>query len=96
LQHISVVFFVGLLLTKVSAFHVYEHHTDNEHEDQCELCLLLIDSQQAETLTTPLTFSEEKFVPTRPQSKILIPDFQVISDVSKTDLFSRPPPSLHS
>ncbi len=88
------VLFIGLLLIKISAFHVYEHHhAEEEHEEPCELCLLSIDLQQADVLEIWFHGNWEITLPTQYPIKIEFADSQAQSGVLKTDLVSRPPPT---
>ena len=97
LKHIGVVVFIGLLLVKTFAFHVHHHdHTDGEHESPCELCLLLIVSQQSDSLTFTFDYIQEKYILPNDQIKIVSTDHQVVLGPLTTYLFSRPPPHLLS
>jgi len=82
------------MLTKVSAFHLYEHHDAFDgHETQCEFCLLAIDNQQAETLTAfTADLTEEPILIPR-GNKIIAFAFIPILEPAQTELVSRPPPT---
>ena len=60
MKHSVSILLVGLLLIKISAFHVYDHHdTEDPPGNQCELCILILDGQPSEALYTPaLAISE--------------------------------------
>ena len=93
----GVILLTGLVLAKVSAFHIYEHHhTFNEQEEQCEFCLLAIDSQKTEVFISSLSLAWEEVSTTLQQNQIIVKHLDVLSDTWKADLFSRPPPSLFS
>ncbi|MEL6304696.1 MAG: hypothetical protein AAFQ20_07900 [Bacteroidota bacterium] len=93
LKQIGAIVFLSLLLFKVSALHVYEHHHDEEaHEHPCEHCELALDFQKADIqLTFPVLV---------PQMAIALPfdgDLSFLTTQTQkssfiTELFSRPPP----
>ena len=95
LEYIGTVLFIGLMLVKISAFHVYEHHDSvyGQHT-QCELCVLTMESQQGETLMTPTAIVAVDLNIPDYNSDITPFDLPVITDPLKTTLFSRPPPSF--
>ena len=78
---------IGVLLIKISAFHVCEHHDSPEHsETPCENCLLVSDALELEGISTPVEglelfrpeiLSAEKlvFVTTRYKNKKRIANF---------------------
>ncbi len=88
---------IGVLLIKISAFHVCEHHHSSEHsETPCENCLLVIDALELEGILTagedpelfrPEILSTKKLVfsTTRYKNKKRIANFRC-----------RPPPLLFS
>ncbi|MEM9361842.1 MAG: hypothetical protein AAGA43_04355 [Bacteroidota bacterium] len=95
LKHIGVVVFIGLLLIKTSAFHVHDHDdTTEEHENPCELCVLLIASQQSDTLILIFDYIQEKPVRPNTQVKVSTIDYRDIRTPLSTYLFSRPPPEF--
>ena len=95
LKYLGAVFFISLMLLKASAFHVYEHHiTSDGEESQCELCVLTIDSQQAETLVADSYDQNENTTLPSYEPKIFTFDLEVIRGPLKTELFSRPPPTI--
>ena len=86
--------FIGLMLVKASAFHIYEHHDDlSEQDTQCEYCVLIIDSQQSDLFLSFQDIVDEDIVTIYCQGKITSVDFQVNLSPSKTELLPRPPPS---
>ena len=85
---------VCLMLLKVSAFHIYTHHSENDDHIECQICDLVLENQSAEV---QLTFTEN----------IIVPDFYLFAEPveiidqdvpSKTShnlhLFLRPPPVI--
>ena len=95
LKQIGAFVFLSLLLFKVSAFHVYEQHHDEEaHEHPSEHCELALDFQKADIqLTFPVLV---------PQMAIALPydgDLSLLttqpqnSSLSK-ELLSRPTPAF--
>ncbi|MEO1012031.1 MAG: hypothetical protein AAFX53_12040 [Bacteroidota bacterium] len=93
LGRISVVLLIGLLLIKVSAFHVCEHHdTPDDSNAHCELCVLAIEAQQLDgnipsTLVLDYT---PPLVPFRLKTTFLGKDYT--DSLRNGTLFSRPPP----
>ncbi|MEM8847973.1 MAG: hypothetical protein AAGD17_12795 [Bacteroidota bacterium] len=86
--------FTGLMLLKVSAFHVYAHQDDDcESIENCEICDIALENQ-----TSDIDF----FTPPalKINNKVLFEDVLVItthsfeSDSKVSLLLSRPPPNL--
>ena len=95
LKYLGAAFLLVLLLVKASAFHIYDHHDSlNGQENQCEFCLLVIDSQQADILLVSSDISEGNIPTPLLQDQIISVDFQVNLSPSKTELLPRPPPSI--
>ncbi|WP_435622831.1 hypothetical protein [Flagellimonas sp.] len=99
IKHIGTLLFTGLLLLKVSAFHVYEHHDKHEdktheHENECELCFLTFFFQQSDILTADFDSIQTKVVSPVFQDPIITLDSLVLSGLWETYFLSRPPPSL--
>lgn len=95
LKYFGALLFVGLVLAKVSAFHVYEHHDTLSGQDtHCEFCFLAIENQQADVLLDPVEVIVED--PGLPEYKgdTNPYELQLHNGPLKTALFSRPPPSL--
>ncbi|MEO1486000.1 MAG: hypothetical protein AAFU57_09640 [Bacteroidota bacterium] len=93
LKQIGAFVFFSLLLFKVSAFHVYEHHhSEEEHEHTCEHCAFALDFQKADV---QVSFQEVVFQEPLVSLFDGEPSFlaaQINTNSVKTDLFSRPPP----
>lgn len=50
---------IGVILIKISAFHVCGHHDSSEHsKTPCENCLLVIDALELEGFSIPVEGSE--------------------------------------
>ena len=95
LKYLGAVLFVTLMLTKASAFHIYEHHDSlNDQETPCELCILSIDNQQTDILFCPILSLVENIELPVYQGNLISFDLQLDKGPMKTSLFSRPPPSL--
>ena len=95
LKYLGSFLFVAILLAKVSAFHIYEHQDDSKgHQDQCEYCLLVIESQQTDIVLTSSTFAEDKFLPSVYQIKTTTVDSEVDLNPFKTEQLPRPPPAV--
>ena len=87
------ILFVGLVLIKVSAFHVYEHFDslDGSHED-CELCIFAIEGQQFESSLFPIAEIEQilSIIASRPKITYVVQEHVVL--IKKGILLLRPPP----
>ncbi|MEP3210814.1 MAG: hypothetical protein ABJN95_16550 [Maribacter sp.] len=93
LERFSAVLLIGLLLIKVSAFHVYEHHDSlDDSNDHCELCVLTIEGQQSESLTPPLTVVVHSPLQFPSLPKIHSLEEGYVQTIVKGNLFARPPP----
>lgn len=94
LKQLGIVLFVSILLIKLSAFHIYEHHdTIDEQEMQCELCFLVFESQHSEGLQPIIPIIEDSTLRLSSESKIIELNFQPVPNLHRAALFSRPPPS---
>ena len=93
IKHISALLLISLLLLKVSAFHVYEHHNElTEHEHQCELCFITFVSQQVDILVFDTNFISIDFEPPEFKEQINSTDLSSPSGFWQSSLLSRPPP----
>lgn len=93
MKHIGTLLLISLLLLKVSAFHVYEHHNESvEHEHQCELCFIAFISQQVDILVFDTYFVQIEFEPPEFTEQINITDLSFPSGFWQSSLLSRPPP----
>ncbi|MEM9076191.1 MAG: hypothetical protein AAGC43_04085 [Bacteroidota bacterium] len=93
IKHIGAFLLIGLLLIKVSAFHVYEHHDEpDEHEHQCELCFLTFISQQVDILVFDTNFIQIGFELPEFTEPINITDLSFPFGFWPSGLLSRPPP----
>ncbi|WP_394749352.1 hypothetical protein [Spongiimicrobium salis] len=94
LQHFGTLLLISLLLIKSSAFHVYEHEETSDDSNHCELCVLTLDSQQAEVLVPAVAIANETPVY---KELSLNEDFESINYKNSDNwstLLSRPPPHL--
>lgn len=88
------ILFISLVLTKISSFHVYEHHDNvSGQETPCELCILTFENQHEDLLLTPEAKLDLKQSFRIYQSKITPFNIQLKMGPEKTELFSRPPPA---
>lgn len=93
LQRCSAFLLIGLLLIKISSFHVYEHQdTLDDSLEHCEHCLLVLNAQQSEGLITPVFFLQEYSTPVLYEQKIISSGFLFTKTAKPVILFSRPPP----
>ncbi|UII81319.1 hypothetical protein [Flagellimonas sp. CMM7] len=85
---------IGLLLIKVSAFHVYEHQNNLDNPlEHCEHCLLAFDGQQFEGLIPSNPVPQKFLTPVISKQKIVSSKFSFTNTAKLVSLFSRPPPS---
>ncbi|WP_139063719.1 hypothetical protein [Flagellimonas eckloniae] len=94
IKHLGSFLLITLILIKVSAFHVYEHHDD--HEDKtgsCEFCLFAIDSQQSDLLLQASAVIKVPNELSAYKPCIISQDFQISRVSCRSNLFYRPPPS---
>lgn len=95
LKHIGSTFLLGLLLIKLSAFHVYEEHDNlNGQEHHCEFCLLAIENQQLDSLIVSSPLIDDIFNEPIHQDGIIWVDLSVNLNHSKEEQFTRPPPFI--
>lgn len=93
LIRLSAILLIGLLLVKISAFHVYEHHDSvGESKEPCERCVLIIEGQQLESLTPSTTVVECATLQIPSQHNISSLAEGHMLAVEEGILFSRPPP----
>ncbi|MFS4446859.1 hypothetical protein [Maribacter sp. 2307UL18-2] len=86
---------VGLLLTKISAFHVYEHHdTLEDSNTNCELCVLTLEGQQLDGIIPASTTIEKSLIIIPSEPTVRPFDQEAIVSFYKGSLFSRPPPTI--
>ncbi|MEM9647150.1 MAG: hypothetical protein AAF969_01625 [Bacteroidota bacterium] len=84
---------IGLLLIKISAFHVYEHEDKlDDSTEHCEHCLLVLDGPQSEGLMPTKLMSEKTMEPVLYQDQIIPSGISGENTTRLTILFSRPPP----
>ncbi len=90
----SAILLIGLLLFKVSAFHVYEHHdASDDSTSHCELCVLTIEGQQLEGIIPSLLVMDDVSPAVFSQFKINSFEQIIMTSAQEGTLFSRPPPS---
>lgn len=93
LEPFNAFFLIGLLLIKVSAFHVYEYHDSlDDSDDHCELCVLTIEGQQSESFIPPLTVVDCPILRLPSQHKIYSFEKGYANAIAKGNLLARPPP----
>lgn len=83
---------LALLSFKVSAIHVYQHHMDDSHAENCELCEFTIQNQ-SEDFSSNDSFA----IPSKIAIVIIAPTTQETQDIGTLEIahkfpFSRPPP----
>jgi hypothetical protein len=85
--------FVGLIIVKTAAFHVYSHENEgHEEETSCEICLLVLDSQQNDASLTPtIQFEANLFLPNGDE-KLFLTSLNYTFRI-KGYIFTRPPPA---
>ena len=94
LKHFGTVLFVSLLMVKASSFHIYDHHDElNGQENQCEFCLLVIDSQQSEIVDFSTEIQDLNISTPVRQEEIILVSVDVHFNLYRTDTLPRPPPS---
>ncbi len=94
LKNIGSALLLGLLLFKLSAFHVYEEHDGIDGQDtHCEFCLLVIENQQLDTLMESPPYVDSVIVEPVLQGQIVSVDLEVYPSPSKKEQLPRPPPS---
>jgi len=80
---------------KVSSVHVYVHQDDDTDQiENCSICELAIENQQAEFLdnaTVVLDFVEILQITSKPN---ILSAQTFVTSVERTQAFCRPPPSL--
>ncbi|WP_146129933.1 hypothetical protein [Flagellimonas meridianipacifica] len=84
--------FSGLILVKVSAFHVHAHHDEDcEAIDDCEICDLVLENQ-ASDLDIPIPFFTDinHVISIEEKAPLKSKSFSSSSNINL--LFSRPPP----
>ena len=85
---------LGLLLFKLSAFHIYEEHDGIDgQENHCEFCLLVIENQQLDTNIEYPPNVNDVFIEKVLQVTITAVDKEVYPSPSKKEQLPRPPPS---
>lgn len=95
LKNIGSILLLGLLLLKLSAFHIYEEHDSlNGQDTHCEFCLLVIENQQLETTVISSPIIDEVFVEPIHLGTITTVDLQVYLGPSKKEQLPRPPPTI--
>lgn len=83
---------LALLSVKVSAFHVYQHHMEDSHAENCELCEYTIQNQSEEFS------SDDSFaIPSKITIVVIAPTNLETQDIGTLEIahkfpFSRPPP----
>ena len=93
IKHISTFLLIGLILLKVSSFHIYEHHdTSQEHDTECELCFLTIFTQQSDVQVPDLDIPQINLENQVFQDPIVALDFPILPSSKQTYFLSRPPP----
>lgn len=85
----------SLLLVKISAFHIYEHHdTLDGNAKHCEICLLTLEGQQLEgTIPAAITFDGTRLLVSYEPQTVYYSRHDTDA-LRKGELFSRPPPQL--
>lgn len=87
------IFLICLLLVKVSAFHIYEHHNaPDDSNKQCELCILTIDGQQFEGIVPLPSVIECPSLTLHSRSTTFSFGESHANTFYKGTLYSRPPP----
>ncbi|WP_350285978.1 hypothetical protein [uncultured Croceitalea sp.] len=92
-KHFFPLILLALIAFKVSALHVYLHHSDEEHDDDCELCEHAIYHQIIE-FSTPADFELVRidYTPHFNQQEPYHDSVHVSAFFDNT-LFVRPPPA---
>ena len=86
---------ISLLLVKISAFHVYEHHDElDDSNTHCELCVLTIAGQQFDAIiASPIVIvNNPLIIPSKSGVTSFGSDF--IDSFYHHTFFSRPPPHI--
>ncbi|NAS10640.1 hypothetical protein [Poritiphilus flavus] len=85
---------LGLLLIKISSFHIYDHQDSSiDPMAHCELCLQAIEGQQMEMLYPPFVADQVISTPILFERKAIFPGPVLSNTATPAILFSRPPPS---
>lgn len=86
---------IGLLLIKVSAFHIYEHQNAlDSSASHCEQCVVAIYGQQSEAQITSFPVPEALPKIIRYKDIIISRDNALTHNIAFIVPFSRPPPMI--
>jgi len=87
---------LSILLIKVSAFHAYEHSdVSNEEVEKCDLCVLILSSQQSETLpVVSMQIEDGSVLAVFDEPLCALAADGDFTRLMENSLFSRPPPQF--
>ncbi|WP_435625571.1 hypothetical protein [Flagellimonas sp.] len=86
--------FAGLILFKVSGFHVYTHHHDDcDSVENCEICDLVLENQTSDLdIPSPSLTGIQEIILIN--NALLLKPESLSTDSGINLLFSRPPPQV--
>nr|WP_298998635.1 hypothetical protein [uncultured Allomuricauda sp.] len=92
---LGLLFFIGLMLLKVSAFHVYthDHYDDCDSIENCEICDIVLDNQTSNVdIPQPIPIDIFQLIISQETADFTSPVF--FYDSKFNHLFCRPPPLI--